>query len=585
MLPEAGPGLVQVVRPACTEPGPFLVFTTMNQTVPLALNCDIRRVSEAPGERSWPLWRAAFLVFVLVGEILLLTLRFDAERIAQETGLWAWLLANASRFLRAFIAMAVATLLFGGVRLWRDYLVLAKEKTAAVRWPFFVVGHVTAFLAFAYLTALIFEGDVLSSSQAGGWACAWIGLALTTFGFWLAAILPPTAWWPLMRQNARPLCAGMAVGLAAWGLGLISSQLWVPLSEATFWTTQSLLSLFTSDLVCQTDDFLLGTSAFAVYISPECSGYEGIGLMLMFLGFYVWLFRKTLRFPHVWLLFPMGVILIWLANSVRIAALIGIGSAGWPEVAQGGFHSQAGWLAFNGLALGFVVLSRNVRFFQANTTPVAVSEADHPTVAHLAPWMAILAASMICGALTSGFDWLYPVRVLAALAVLCSFRHAYGRWDWSVSWQAIALGAATFGIWLLLAPADMFEDTGFPEALTGSSRGLAIAWLAFRLLGYVVTVPLAEELAFRGYLTRRLVDRYFDQVEPARITWWSVALTSVLFGAMHGRCWMAGILAGVLFAVAFRRRGRLADAVTAHATTNALIAVYVLSTGKWLMWS
>jgi membrane protease YdiL (CAAX protease family) len=58
----------------------------------------------------------------------------------------------------------------------------------------------------------------------------------------------------------------------------------------------------------------------------------------------------------------------------------------------------------------------------------------------------------------------------------------------------------------------------------------------------------------------------------------------VAFGALHGR-WLAGTLAGLCYALALYRRGRLGDAVLAHATTNALIAADVLATGTWSLWS
>jgi membrane protease YdiL (CAAX protease family) len=57
-----------------------------------------------------------------------------------------------------------------------------------------------------------------------------------------------------------------------------------------------------------------------------------------------------------------------------------------------------------------------------------------------------------------------------------------------------------------------------------------------------------------------------------------------LFGALHGR-WIAGTLAGMLYALAVYRRGELADAVLAHTTSNALIAVYVLVTASWSLWT
>jgi CAAX prenyl protease-like protein len=102
------------------------------------------------------------------------------------------------------------------------------------------------------------------------------------------------------------------------------------------------------------------------------------------------------------------------------------------------------------------------------------------------------------------------------------------------------------------------------------------------MVGSVVTVPLAEELAFRGYLTRRLIAADFEDVPLGRFTWLSLLVSLALFGALHGR-WLAGTLAGMLYAIALYRRGELADAVVAHATTNGLLTAYVLATGSWVL--
>jgi membrane protease YdiL (CAAX protease family) len=44
------------------------------------------------------------------------------------------------------------------------------------------------------------------------------------------------------------------------------------------------------------------------------------------------------------------------------------------------------------------------------------------------------------------------------------------------------------------------------------------------------------------------------------------------------------ISAGILFGLAVIRRGRIGDAVVAHATANALLAAYVLAYHKWHLW-
>ena len=70
------------------------------------------------------------------------------------------------------------------------------------------------------------------------------------------------------------------------------------------WTVHPLLRLSYTDIVCQPDERVIGTSTFAVRIATECSGYEGIGLLSVFVVGYLWLFRRDLRFPQALLLWP-----------------------------------------------------------------------------------------------------------------------------------------------------------------------------------------------------------------------------------------------------------------------------------------
>jgi CAAX prenyl protease-like protein len=109
-------------------------------------------------------------------------------------------------------------------------------------------------------------------------------------------------------------------------------------------------------------------------------------------------------------------------------------------------------------------------------------------------------------------------------------------------------------------------------------------WIAFRVAAAVVTVPVAEELAFRGYLARRLMSRDFDSIPFTGLTALSIALSSIAFGLMHGQQWLVGILAGLAYAFALRWRGRIGDAVLAHAISNLLLAVWVLGFGDWAQW-
>ncbi len=195
---------------------------------------------------------------------------------------------------------------------------------------------------------------------------------------------------------------------------------------------------------------------------------------------------------------------------------------------------------------------------------------------------------MVTAAFTSGFDYLWPVRLLVVGLALWYFRRQYGRIlrPWSWSWAAVAAGAAVFALWFALEQVQpgSAAQSATPDALTGLPASWAAGWLILRLVGYVVAVPLAEELAFRGYLTRRLISAEFDEVPPGRFTWFSFIASSAVFGVLHEKHLLAGMLAGMVFALALYRRGRVVDAVVAHATANGLLAACVLTTGNWALW-
>jgi exosortase E/protease (VPEID-CTERM system) len=529
----------------------------------------------------WP--RALVLVGLLVGEVLLLTLRFDTGTLRGQSGWWAELLGQSHLLLRLVIAVAAATLLLGGVSLWNEVRQLPVPALSLRGTALALLSHFAACSAFAAVTALLLEGNAAVGSKSS-WTVLWLGLGLATVCLWALTVLPAALWFQLIRRNRLVLLAGLGVGVLAWSAGLLLQRCWLPLADGTLWTVHTLLRLVYADILCQPVERVIGTSTFAVQIAPECSGYEGMGLLSVFVAAYLWLFRRDLRFPQALLLWPAGVAILWLSNALRIAGLIAIGTAGWPEVALGGFHSQAGWLAFNAVALGLAVLARRLRFFAVESASERATAEVHPITAYLAPFLAILATTMLTGAFSNGFDVLYPLRVVTAGVVLWGCRRAYGELRWTWSLQPFAVGIVVFVLWIALVPSGIGEPSALREGLARLSPSWAMVWLVFRVIGATITVPLAEELAFRGYLLRRLQSADWRQTPPGRFSWLSLLMSSLLFGVLHGS-WLAGTLAGVAYAVAVSRRGRLMDAVLAHAATNALLAGYVLATGAWALWA
>jgi CAAX prenyl protease-like protein len=186
---------------------------------------------------------------------------------------------------------------------------------------------------------------------------------------------------------------------------------------------------------------------------------------------------------------------------------------------------------------------------------------------------------------TDTFEWFYPVRVAAVVAVLWCFRDRYRELDWRVGATAVAMGVAVFAIWLGLEPlVDSGAHTAMPAVLARADQSVRNTWLALRIAGAVITVPIAEELAFRGFLMRRLASDDFERVRQLSVMSMAILVSSCAFGFLHGERWLAGTLAGMVYAAAYLRRGSIGDAIAAHATTNALIAAWVLGAGQWQLW-
>jgi exosortase E/protease (VPEID-CTERM system) len=519
---------------------------------------------------------------VIIGELIWLTSTYQAPDVSNAPD-WAPLLTvfNDGYHYTAGIVFGAAFLLIASASMGGIAVVL-RNQPGYSWWPSAMV-HGLLLLGFARLSALGFGAGTHPPELSATWLVAWLAIGAATFGSWLMIIAPARAWRHVLRQHWPSLVLAVSVGIAAWLGGLLVQSLWVPLAGGTLRLSALLLSPIYPEMTYDPAAGLVGSSAFIVEIYPVCSGYEGIALVSVFVATYLWIFRENLRFPQALILLPIGIVSIWLTNVLRVAALIVIGTSVSPEVASLGFHSQAGWIAFTFVSLGLIAISHRWLSSAGTDGSTRSAGAVRPEFALLAPLMALMATTMITAAGAAGFDALYPLGIIVTGAVLWHYRAAYRPLFGSLSWEPFAIGTLVFVIWLILVPASS-DGQALVDRLSEWPSWLAATWLLIRVLGSVVAVPLAEELAFRGYLIRKLVSKDFEQVHPGQFTWFSFVVSSLLFGLLHQNL-LAGTLAGGAFALALYRRGYLGDAILAHMTSNALIAAAVIGGGHWGLWA
>jgi exosortase E/protease (VPEID-CTERM system) len=527
--------------------------------------------------------RVAILGAVFFLEKILLNEFVDFGRAQAAQGLGE-AVRNAQHWgFRFLVALTAAVALFayvrGGERLKVADAAIG-SSSVRIRWTLVHVVLVACLIPLSYWL----YRDEASLLPFPAVVTLWIAIGGAAALSVVAAMAP----WRLWRQAAAALghmwwYALIAALLSASAMHL-SQRLWGPTATLTFNLVRRVLLPVIPMLSADPATRILSTDRFAVEVSEVCSGLEGVGLMLAFSGAWLFYFRREYIFPRALLLIPAGVAAIFGLNVLRIAALTMIGNAGFPDVAVYGFHSQAGWIAFIAVACGLVLLSRHSAWLN-RTAEISAASAmtDNPTAAYLMPLLAILAAGALSRAASGGFEFFYPLRLIAALAVLARYRHKLAAIDWRWSWRGPAVGAIIFAIWIACAHF-LLPAAEMPEKLAAMSPGWRGTWMAGRFVAAILTVPIAEELAYRGFLMRRLTNADFESVPFRSVGWLPLTVTAVIFGLAHGVLWLPGIAAGMAFGLILVRRGSLGEAVAAHITANALVAAGVLGAGQWQLW-
>jgi colanic acid/amylovoran biosynthesis glycosyltransferase len=301
---------------------------------------------------------------LFIAELVCLAVPFNTGADLGRTSQGQFLFWLQHGFRPALIT-ALALIFFG----WAS----PDELRETVQWPGdnwnagkWLALHFVIIIPLAIGSAVERPGRIDSMAAGEAWIVCWVLLGSAAIITLVLSAFPTGFWKQWLIRSRAQIPKAAALGAVAYFIGNWAEHFWGLLERSTFELTALLLKSI--GVLVQSDPVqrVITARGFAVQIAPACSGIEGIGLVIVFLSAYLWFFRAQLRFPHVLLLFPMGIFVIWLLNGFRIAALVVIGN--WsPEVALRGFHSVAGWFFFNGVACGLVIVSRRVDFFHYPT--------------------------------------------------------------------------------------------------------------------------------------------------------------------------------------------------------------------------
>jgi len=214
------------------------------------------------------------------------------------------------------------------------------------------------------------------------------------------------------------------------------------------------------------------------------------------------------------------------------------------------------------------------------------------TIGYIAPFLAFVGMMAVERLIPLPPQWLYPVRFVIVTSLIGALSWPYLSFRPSAPLASMAIGVAVFVIWV--APDVLFgyrHHWLFENSITGSAASsLAphlkanLGFMLLRSVSSAIMIPILEELFWRGWMMRWLIDSDFLTVPLGKYVpsaFWIVAL---LFASEHGPYWEVGLAAGIVYNWWIVRTRNLADCILAHAVTNAVLAAYVVVAGQWQYW-
>jgi CAAX prenyl protease-like protein len=221
-----------------------------------------------------------------------------------------------------------------------------------------------------------------------------------------------------------------------------------------------------------------------------------------------------------------------------------------------------------------------------------------PMIPYVLPFILYLVASQVCATFPKYFAFLYPSLMLfvAATTAVLLYRRRLLQPHWRIV-PAVLVGLVGIALWIAICRLewDQVIDGFLPTWLRPSLRpgfdpftaindnSACWAFIAARLAGLALLVPVVEELFWRGFLARWLISPDWQKQPIGRFTPFSFAGVTLLFTLAHPE-WLAAAVYCVLLNLLLAWTRDLWSCVVAHGVSNLVLGIYILATGNWQLW-
>jgi CAAX prenyl protease-like protein len=213
-------------------------------------------------------------------------------------------------------------------------------------------------------------------------------------------------------------------------------------------------------------------------------------------------------------------------------------------------------------------------------------------VAYWLPMLTFLAFTWVGTKYPSAYPAVYAAKTVVVAVMLILFWPAYTKIRWSYWWLGLIVGVIGIFQWVGMQlwlqhhisyfspPEDAFDPT---KAF--HSPQMMWAFISVRMIGAVLVVPVMEELFWRDFGWRTiLAPNDFKLAKVGEWAWAPFLIVSGAFAFVHGNWWLTSIVWALMIGLLLVYTKSLGACIIAHATTNFLLALYVLKWHDWAFW-
>ena len=218
-----------------------------------------------------------------------------------------------------------------------------------------------------------------------------------------------------------------------------------------------------------------------------------------------------------------------------------------------------------------------------------------PLLARVLPFAIFLVLTSCQGSLgTESHFWVYLAKCVVGVWLIRVTWPLVSEMRWVISFEALLAGTLVFILWVTLdVPYTKFsqpDDSWNLQKQFAAAPVMVWVFAGVRIAGSTLLVPMLEEVFYRSFLYRYILAPNWMFTAHSSFAVKPFLITSIVFGFTHQH-WLAGIACGMIYQLLVIRTNRIGDAITAHAVTNLLLGVWVITQGfgyaeksQWHFW-